>query len=282
MNETLHTFLGSLDDSPVRTWSLIVTLYGDCVMPRGGELWLGTLTEVLSALSVEPGSVRTAMSRLARDGFLVRQRVGRTSHYALSPGALAVSRAAEARIYRASPPPAPHEWELVVTAAGGEADKRTMTARGFAALAPGVFVRPGSGSTMALPEGTIRLSARGDDTADAALARSVYPLAEISRRYARFASAARALADHASRARGMDAVALRIGLVHAFRRIVLRDPGLPRSALSDDWPAAEAYAVFAAVYRSLEPASEAWMTEYARNRHGPLPEPETPTRFAAM
>ena len=29
---------------PVRAWSLIITLYGDSIVPRGGSLWLGSLT----------------------------------------------------------------------------------------------------------------------------------------------------------------------------------------------------------------------------------------------
>ena len=28
---------------PVRAWSLIITLYGDAIVPRGGSLWLGAL-----------------------------------------------------------------------------------------------------------------------------------------------------------------------------------------------------------------------------------------------
>ena len=279
MNETLHTFLGDLDDSPVRTWSLIVTIYGDCVMPRGGELWLGSLTEILSALAVEPGSVRTAMSRLARDGFLVRQRVGRTSHYALSAGALAMSREAETRIYRASPPPAPREWEIAIITAGRDADKRAMTAAGFETVAPGVYARPQVPNAMPPPEGTIRLVARGDD---AALAHAIYPLPEIRRRYDRFARTGRAVVEIARRAQGMDALALRIRLVHAFRRIVLRDPRLPHAALSDDWPAGDAYTVFCEAYRTVQAASDAWLAENAKNRHGALPPPDTANRFADM
>jgi phenylacetic acid degradation operon negative regulatory protein len=276
MNGTLHTFFRSLDESPLRTWSLIVTIYGDCVMPRGSELWLGSLTEILAALDVEPGSVRTAMSRLARDGFLIRRRVGRTSHYALSHDAIAVSRQAEARIYRATPPNAPADWDIAVAPGAAEADRRAMAALGYEALCPGVFVRPRLPAAEAPPGDMIRLAARGDD---GALARAVYPLEEFAARYARFADAAQPLAAIGAAAKGLEAVALRVGLVHAFRRIVLRDPRLPCTALPADWPAAQAYEAFAVAYRTLEAASDAWLSANARNSAGRLPAPNKGCRF---
>src|SRR6266567_2432749 len=69
---------------PVRAWSLIVTLYGDAVVPRGGSLWLGSLVDIMALLRIDAGHVRTAMSRLTSDGWLERERVGRNSYYRLS------------------------------------------------------------------------------------------------------------------------------------------------------------------------------------------------------
>lgn len=246
-------------------------------MPRGGELWLGTLTEILGALGVEPGSVRTAMSRLARDGFLERRRLGRTSHYALSATAVAVSREAERLIYRSRPPEAPEGWDLAIARAAGEVDRRAMADLGYESLAAGVFVRPRRPAVAAPPEGMIRLSASGDD---AALARAVYPIDEIGARYGAFAAAAGTLEDAAPAAAGLEAVALRVGIVHAFRRIVLRDPRLPASALPQDWAAPAAYAAFARAYRALAPASDAWLDGNALNSRGALPMPDTSRRFA--
>ena len=52
---------------PSRTWSLIVTLFGDALVPRGGAVWLGDVCWRSSARSdIGDGVVRTAMSRLDR------------------------------------------------------------------------------------------------------------------------------------------------------------------------------------------------------------------------
>ena len=68
----------------MRAWSLIVTLYGDAIVPRGGSLWLGSLTDIMVLFRIDAGHVRTAMSRLTADGWLERVKVGRNSYYRLS------------------------------------------------------------------------------------------------------------------------------------------------------------------------------------------------------
>ena len=69
----------------LRAWSLAVSFLGDCIVPRGGDVGMATITEVLSTFGIEPGVTRTAMSRLAGDGWVTRQKVGRMSFYALTP-----------------------------------------------------------------------------------------------------------------------------------------------------------------------------------------------------
>ncbi len=245
-------------------------------MPRGGELWLGTLTELLGALDVEAGSTRTAMSRLARDGFLKRRRVGRTSHYALSADAMARSHRAEAVIYRTHAPQAAPGWDLVVALPPARPDRKALAEAGYQSLSPGLFVRPHHAKGVRFP-GAIHLSATGDD---ALLAQTVYALDDIAARYHTFIEASRVLARHAEGAAPLEALAIRVALVHAFRRITLRDPHLAASALPADWPADEAYAAFAALYHTVRPASELWLDAHGQNAKGPLPPPDIAHRFA--
>nr|WP_255720636.1 PaaX family transcriptional regulator C-terminal domain-containing protein [Acuticoccus kalidii] len=277
MQEVLTRFVDSLDHSPVRTWSLIVTIYGDCVMPRGGELWLGTLTDLLAALDVEPGSTRTAMSRLARDGFLRRKRVGRTSHYALSEPAIAVSHEAETVIYRTRAPHAAPGWDLVVALPPHRPDRKALIEAGYESASPGLFVRPRRTDGAAQPANAIHLHAAGDDDA---LARAVYPLDDIAARYHAFIRASEGLSRHAHDAGPLEALAIRVMLVHAFRRIALRDPHLSSTALPADWPADEAYKAFSTLYLVLRPLSETWLDANGQNASGPLPAPDIAHRFA--
>ena len=75
----LTEILRHLRAEPSRTWSVIITVFGDAIVPRGGSVWLGTLVRFFAALDIGDGVVRTAVSRLAADGWLERSRVGRNS-----------------------------------------------------------------------------------------------------------------------------------------------------------------------------------------------------------
>ena len=98
----LNALLASFERRrPMRAGSLIVTIYGDAIVPRGGSLWLGSLLDMMAGFGVEPGLVRTAVSRLVADGWFERTRIGRNSYYRLSANGAAEFATATARIYRA-------------------------------------------------------------------------------------------------------------------------------------------------------------------------------------
>ena len=83
MPQPLARIIEQLKREPSRTGSIVITVFGDAIVPRGGSVWLGTLLEFFEALDIDSGVVRTAMSRLAADGWLERNKVGRNSFYRL-------------------------------------------------------------------------------------------------------------------------------------------------------------------------------------------------------
>ncbi|HLY56023.1 MAG TPA: hypothetical protein VKS60_10730, partial [Stellaceae bacterium] len=114
----LRHVIDRLHAEPSRTWSLIVTVFGDAILPRGGSVWLGTLIRFCEAIGVGGGVVRTAMSRLAADGWVDRNRVGRNSFYRLSPRGEVTFREAAGRIYDPHPPDWSGEFELLLAGNG--------------------------------------------------------------------------------------------------------------------------------------------------------------------
>ena len=84
MPHPLARILTQLKREPSRTGSIIITVFGDAIVPRGGSVWLGTLLGFFETLDIDSGVVRTAMSRLAADGWLERSKVGRNSFYRLA------------------------------------------------------------------------------------------------------------------------------------------------------------------------------------------------------
>src|SRR5918994_4104930 len=89
--------------TPIRAGSLIVTVFGDAVAPRGGVLSLASLHEIMRAFRISDTLVRTAMSRLVTDGWFERWKVGRNSYYQLTGRGREAFAQATQRIY-ADPP----------------------------------------------------------------------------------------------------------------------------------------------------------------------------------
>src|SRR5579863_4169899 len=69
---------------PLRVGSLLVTIFGDAIAPRGGVVTLGSLIRLAALFGLPDRLVRTSVARLAHDGWLVARREGRRSEYRLT------------------------------------------------------------------------------------------------------------------------------------------------------------------------------------------------------
>ena len=273
----LSTILVRLRSEPSRSGSIIITIYGDAIVPRGGCVWLGTLLEFFRAIEISEGVVRTAVSRLTADGWLERTRLGRKSFYRLAARGEATFAAAAARIYGMHA----NNWgglfrlALLETGEAREPARLALEAAGYAAAAPGLLVATNAAPAPALA-GVLYLDASAAPDAARQLAARVWPVANTADAYGRFlavfGSAESALRDAAA-ASGIDALVARVLLIHEYRRVVLRDPLLPAALLPQPWPGDAARRVCATIYRALVPASERWLDQHGLNANGPLPSP---------
>src|SRR5258708_39202003 len=83
MAHPLARIIEQLKREPSRTGSIVITVFGDAIVPRGGSVWLGTLLEFFETIDIDSSVVRTAMSRLTADCWFERAKVGRNSFYRL-------------------------------------------------------------------------------------------------------------------------------------------------------------------------------------------------------
>ena len=109
----------------LRVWSVIVTILGEIAQPEGGKISMASLLEICAALNIEPQAVRTAMSRLSKDGLVVGKREGRTAHYQFSPQGLAEYCRAATVIYAA--PKSLVDWVFAFAAEGADAAELQKT-----------------------------------------------------------------------------------------------------------------------------------------------------------
>src|ERR1700753_493929 len=70
---------------PIRGGSLLITIFGDSIAPRGGAVTLGSLISLAHPFGLTERLVRTSVARLAGDGWLLARRDGRRSEYRITP-----------------------------------------------------------------------------------------------------------------------------------------------------------------------------------------------------
>lgn len=270
----------------LRTWSLVITFFGDSIVPRGGEVWLGTLTEVMNGLGIDDHAVRAAVSRLTKDGWLGRRRVGRNSYYRLLEDGRQDFSIATDRIYGAGP----SRFDGRVTVLSGIAsglknpeyasDAALLSKHGWGRMGQAVFCRFGNRECPA-PIGNRFVRIVGETSRDDAteIVTANWDLPDIAAAYREFLVAFQPLCvarcDDVGRAQDpLEALMMRTLLIHGFRRIVLRDPMLPGDLMPGDWPGEQARTITATLYRAWSQPADSWLDDHGANSEGRLPVPD--------
>lgn len=281
-----------LENDPPRSKSLVMTIFGDAIAPHGGRLWLGSLIELVAPLGVTDRLVRTSVFRLVQEGWLVANREGRRSSYALQPDAAPRFARANRRIY--APPGVDWDgrWTLLLAPNGSidsalrAAVRKELEWEGFAMLAPGLLAHPaadpdGVAEVLRRVEGGGKIFVCAATELPCAGAR---PLAELVREgwdlsavvtgYRRFIDQFTPLLDVLRGEPEPDpqqAFIVRTLLIHAYRRVQLHDPMLPLALLPQPWPGSEAYALAQAIYRLVWAPAERHLMDVLRREDAAAP-----------
>src|SRR5260370_3385473 len=261
MAHPLARIIDQLKRDPSRTGSIVITVFGDAIVPRGGSVWLGTLLEFFEMLEIDPSVVRTAMSRLTADGWFERTKVGRNSFYRLVQRERLTFDIATRHIYGTPTSDWTGRFELLLigNASDRDAAREALKNAGFGSPLPGVWVAP---SGVPIPEeaaSAIRLEVSAEDDSGRRLLSESWPLQRTADAYQKFMKTfepLRGWIDRRERLSDVDAFTARILLIHHYRRVVLRDPLLPTAFLPPDWPGRAARQLCRQAYPGLLPPSE--------------------------
>lgn len=263
----------TLAADPPRATSLIVTVWGDALAPHGGAVWLAGLIRLMAPFGLSDRLVRTSVFRLARDGWLARATHGRASRYRLTREGARRFDDAYRRIYARPGDDWHGQWELVladaVPAARRAGLREELAWAGFGELGPTAYLRPRE-SGRDLPSvlatagvaGRAIVLAASDQEGQRPLAEAVdraWDLTALAADYRRFLGRFGGVIEHFRTARAPDpaqSFLVRTLLIHAYRRVLLRDPLLPVSLLPLDWPGSAAYALCRDFYRLTHRAAE--------------------------
>ncbi len=243
----------------LRTWSIIVSVFGDAVLQRGAMIRASTLQAILRPLSIEPGAMRTALSRLAKDGWIESKRSGRTSAYRLSASALAQTDLASKVIYAARRPVSKARPSLIVWPDQAEVptDPALIMMRRGVALWPAGPI-PEQLTSNALTAGPV--TGPIPEWVRTALA-SPSMVAQFSALKTGFGSLETSL-ERGDQMAPPDAAAARVLLIHAWRRLALRLTGLPDDFMPADWPEPECRRFVLRLHAGLSKVADPWLDAY--------------------
>ena len=245
--------------------SALFDLYGDHLRARGSRAPVASLVRLLAPLGITAPAVRTAVSRMVRQGWLTPVRLRNGPGYALTARASSRLDEAAERIYRRRNPDWDGCWHVVVCERITDRARRDRIRAGlgylgYAPLSERTWISPRGSAELDTLLATERVRAerfRAAYEGDARrLLSTAWDLDGLARAYRHWqASAAELLASAGPAAPDETVFARRSLLVHEWRKFLFRDPGLPSCLLPAEWPGDEAARFFQREAARLLPAA---------------------------
>jgi phenylacetic acid degradation operon negative regulatory protein len=286
MNEALAELASRLQPNAK---SLVVSIFGDAVLPHGGAIWLGSLIDLVEPFGVNERVVRTSVFRLSKEGWLASEHIGRRSLYSLTDSARLRFDAAHRHIYAAARPGWDGAWTIVFTGVvegeAREALRRDLAWQGFGQLAPGVMAHPDPDAAAlrqalrddGAEEGAVVMRGASVDwmkpEALRAIVARAWSIDQLAADYSTFLDNFRPLWPLAEQGDPDPAACfmLRTLLIHEYRRAILRDPMLPEELLAANWPGAAARRLCRNLYHRVQAAAERHLAGAIQTAEGPAP-----------
>ncbi|MBP0048689.1 phenylacetic acid degradation operon negative regulatory protein PaaX [Marinobacterium sp. AK62] len=280
------------EQRPIRGGSLIITIYGDAIAPRGGTVWLGSLINLLEPLGLNQRLVRTSIFRLTKDGWLTSNQIGRRSYYSLTDSGRRRFESAFRRIYAELYPEWDGKWDMILA---NQLDnelrkvlKKELEWQGFGNIAPSIMAHPMADTQelvntlqeLCVQNEVIHMQSElvGTQTSEALkeLVHECWNLQKLAEDYQQFLDRFRPILRAIKAADDLEAeqcFQLRTLLIHHYRRLLLRDPLLPEKLLPVDWAGTSARVLCRNIYRLIYDKADEWLSQTQETADGPLPEP---------
>jgi phenylacetic acid degradation operon negative regulatory protein len=261
--------------------SLLLTVLGEYVLPRGAPVWQETLVGALTSLGYTQQAARQALARSVREGWLQTERQGRRARVRLSQATSELLQSGAQRIYSFGES---WEWDgrwlvLVVRVPEERRDVRhqlrtRLAWAGLGSLGGGVWLTPHVEREAELAEAiqdesaaeaTSFVATVGSLGTPGTIAAAGWDLDAVREHYAAFIADFRVVRPSSPEA----CFKLQTLLVHAWRKFPFVDPGLPPELLPANWPRPRAHDLFAARHARWTPGARAYFEELETGRSAP-------------
>lgn len=258
----------------IRPQSMMFTLFGDYIMHRGGEIWVGSLIRIAGQFGLSEQAVRSALSRMSQKGWLKARRFGNRPYYGPTARTKRLLEEGERRIFLRRSDPWDHQWRLLVySIPERKREIRTELRKqlawlGYGPLSSGSWICPhdvgedlgGLIDRLGIESYVEAFTAAhtGHST-QRELAARCWDLEGINRRYEQFVAKYQPTfevfksRDHVP---DSECFVRRFLLIHEYRKFFFIDPELPAELLPDGWQGTRARELFHSFHQRLaEPAN---------------------------
>ena len=218
--------LTRLGDTSV--WSLIVTVMGDSAAREGDKIAGPVLAQILEPVGVRPEALRVALHRLRKDGWIISDKMGRTSVHRLTDKGLAETRVAASRIYQRQTN-FPDQWFLL----WAESEENPPPSKGMQRLGRGMFIGQGQAPDCA---DFLVMQGRVKSVPHWLQSRLAGP--DLMLAFDHLAAALNEVDEilvNTSELPPLQIATLRMLIVHHWRRSLLKHPDLPLGFFPDGW-----------------------------------------------
>ncbi|HEY78134.1 MAG TPA: phenylacetic acid degradation operon negative regulatory protein PaaX [Dehalococcoidia bacterium] len=250
----------------LRPQSAILTLYGDYVLDRSGEIGIGSLITLLTNFGLSEHAIRSAVSRMSRSGFLTVRRDGRKSYYSLTGEIRNQLTEGAQRIFHQKTGHWDGTWNVVTYSVpehrrqARDRLRRELGWMGYGALGEAAWISPydltreveALVQKIGIGEHVQIFDAQHKGHTDPKVIVSrCWDLATIHGKYADFLTRYRPLLEeHVTRLKASSVIepsqcfVERFELIHEYRKLSFFDPDLPAALLPEDWLRPQAAALF--------------------------------------
>jgi phenylacetic acid degradation operon negative regulatory protein len=273
--------------------SLLLTILGEYVLPRGEPVWQETLVRALLSLGYTQPAARRALSRSSRDGWLTAERRGRRARMSLGEPTSELLHTGAERIYSFG-----ERWEwdgrwLVLVLRVPEQRREVrhqlrsrLAWAGLGSLGGGVWLTPHVEREAELAaaiggepaaEATSFVAALGSMGDPRSVAAAAWGLEQVHEHYVQFIEAFDGVHPGSPEA----CFRMQTLLVHAWRKFPFLDPDLPPELLPKRWPRGRAHQLFRDRHASWQPAARVYFEALESGSEKPADESESTAVRAA-
>jgi phenylacetic acid degradation operon negative regulatory protein len=268
----------------------MLTLYGDYVLHRGGEIGIGSLVTLLGNFGLSEQGIRSAVSRMCRLGFLKAKRTKRKSYYSLTGEGQNLLTEGAQRIFQRKNSHWDGSWNIVTYSIPESLRQSRDRLRlelgwmGYGPLSDATWISPYDLTRevksllkrLNIEEYVHIFSARHQGGADPGeLVSRCWDLGKIHRMYADFLADYRPkLEEHRKRLGAGETIepsecfVARFNLIHEYRKLPFSDPDLPLELLPGNWLRPQAAALFDEYHGLLTERANEYFDSVCQNYRG--------------